>query len=92
MLGEKYQIIKSDILKTNHNKLKKEIKNIIILTGGDDSNKVTKKICDYLNYSQILLQNNIKCNFIVGPYNKIRLSYLITKTLIFILTLKIYQI
>ncbi len=71
LLGEKYQIIKSDILKTNHIKLKKEIKNIIILTGGDDFNKVTNRICDYLNYSPILSQNNIICNFIVGPYNKI---------------------
>ena len=72
LLGEKYQIIKSDILKTNHYKFKKEIKNIIILTGGDDCNKVTNEICDYLNYSPILLKNKIVCNFIVGPYNKIQ--------------------
>ena len=40
-----------------------------MLTGGDDCNKVTNEICDYLNYSQYF-ENKIVCNFIVGPHIK----------------------
>lgn len=74
LLGEKYQIIKRDILNTNYYKFNKKVKNLIILTGGDDYKKVTNKICNYLNHSPILLKNKIICNFIVGPYSNISID------------------
>ena len=44
LLGEKYQIIKQDLLEKKRYQVKKQVKNLIILTGGDDNKNITP--CD----------------------------------------------
>ena len=55
-------------------KFVKKVKKIIVLTGGDDLNNLTLDFSNYLNELQILKENSIKVDFILGPFNNFKIN------------------
>ena len=74
LIGEKFQIIRQNFFSHNKCKICKKVKKIIVLTGGDDLNNLTLDFSNYLNELQILKENSIKVDFILGPFNNFKIN------------------
>lgn len=68
--GMKYQVVKNELKNEGKIKIKKNIKKIIVLFGGVDTNLITKKLINFLSNYFESYKNQIEILYVIGPYSQ----------------------